>query len=245
MRYASSPLPRPPRQRRSLPGFSGPSSGSSSKSRQSTRRASASRGATSHRASAALGLSARARAGARSHRSSHGRQPTRGQGLTSVSARRSRRQGIPQAGMGIFGQNESELESGTVGGVRAAGSESDDDTASGSNADSSTGTAPASSPYRGLPRGIAAYDEDEREGWTAHDAADPDGSDEEDSDRFWLIESAVPTRAHLSPATRAVGAAKPTLSVVVDDSAMIRTLAPTLPPEPMRLAAMPKSPRRD
>lgn len=60
-----------------------------------------------------------------------------------------------------------------------------------------------------------------------------------------LIESAVPIRAHLSPATRAVGAAKPTLSVVVDDSAMIRTLAPTLPPEPMRLAAMPKSPRRD
>ncbi len=44
----------------------------------------------------------------------------------SSSARRTYRTGSSHAGMGIFGRNESDLESGTVGGVRAA-SESDDD----------------------------------------------------------------------------------------------------------------------
>uniref|UniRef100_V5GTH9 glutathione peroxidase n=2 Tax=Kalmanozyma brasiliensis (strain GHG001) TaxID=1365824 RepID=V5GTH9_KALBG len=87
--------------------------------------------------------------------------------------------------MGIFGQNESELESGTVGGVRAAASDSDDNSTTGSNQDSSTETAHESSAYRGLPRSLAAYVDDEAAGWTMQGGADFEGSEEENSDRFW------------------------------------------------------------
>ncbi|CDR99435.1 hypothetical protein [Sporisorium scitamineum] len=124
MRYASSPLPRPPRQRRSLQASSG-SSVSNTRSRHA--RIGSTAGA-SRDPSTSTGSSAgiRACAGARTRRSTQGRSSARGQAPAVLSARRRQRPSISHAGMGIFGQNESELESGTVGGVRAAASDSDD-----------------------------------------------------------------------------------------------------------------------
>ncbi|KAI3491924.1 hypothetical protein L1887_43633 [Cichorium endivia] len=90
-RYASSPLPRPPRRAR-------PSASTAS-----------ARGAGSSRSSASTGPSS-----------------LRGRHAPSTSgARRSHRSGPSYGGMGIFGGNESDLESGTVGGVQAA-ADSDD-----------------------------------------------------------------------------------------------------------------------
>lgn len=185
MRYASSPLPHPPRQRRSLPV----STGLSLASRRS-RHTRPGRTAGTYRdqsASTASSSSSRARAAARSRRSTLGRSSARGQGASSLVTRRSHRPATSHAGMGIFGQNESELESGTVGGVRATASDSEDNLAHESDLDTGLEAAHGSAYLRAVShRGSAlAGRDDDTNVWTLHAAPDGEFSEEENSDRFW------------------------------------------------------------
>lgn len=188
MRYASSPLPRPPRQRRSAAGSSGPSSSSSSRSRYTRP------GSTR----ISNDPSVRGRGALRSRRALQSRPSARGLvGAARISAagssRRSHRLGISQAGMGIFGRNESDLESGTVGGVRAV-SESDDEDILGRNAsfaddsedDPSADTAHELSYRHDRARSLHIHvDRDENDdGWTVHAGTDDERTEEED-DRLW------------------------------------------------------------
>ncbi|GAC95931.1 hypothetical protein PHSY_003509 [Pseudozyma hubeiensis SY62] len=185
MRYASSPLPRPPRQRRSLPASTSPSLASPrSRHTRPGRTAGASRDQS---ASVASSSTSRARAVARSRRSTLGRSTARGQGASSLVTRRSHRPATSHAGMGIFGQNESELESGTVGGVRATASDSEDNFAHESDLDTGHEAAHGSAYLRAVPsRGSALGGrDDDRNIWTLHAATDDEFSEEENSDRFW------------------------------------------------------------
>ena len=195
MRYASSPLPRPARQRRGAAGSSGPSSTSTSRPRYSRRGA----GRTSNDPSIYAGASVagRARGAARSRRPGHVRSGARGLAASArpsadgpSSSRRAHRLGASQAGMGIFGRNESDLESGTVGGVRAA-SDSDDvsprpEDASDDSDDPSADTAHETSHRRRLAHRMRLHvdRDDDEDGWTVHAGSDDERTEEED-DRLW------------------------------------------------------------
>ncbi|KAJ9474342.1 hypothetical protein PHBOTO_004415 [Pseudozyma hubeiensis] len=185
MRYASSPLPRPPRQRRSLAVSSGLSPASPrSRHTRPGRTAGTSRDQS---ASTASSSTSRARAVARSRRSTLVRTAARGQGASSFATRRSHRPATSHAGMGIFGRNESELESGTVGGVRATASDSEDNFAHESDFDAGLEIAHGSAYLRAVSARSSALGlrDDERNDWVLHGAADGELSEEEDSDRFW------------------------------------------------------------
>lgn len=133
-RYASSPLPRSPGQRRDRTSSGEPSSSSASRSRYLRRGYARNIRRDDNNSSTYPGSASRsnARTALRSRRFDHGRSDTHvGASRTStagtLSARRvSHRLGPSHAGMGIFGRHDSELESGTMGGVRAA-SESEDE----------------------------------------------------------------------------------------------------------------------
>ncbi|KAJ1025916.1 hypothetical protein NDA16_002542 [Ustilago loliicola] len=188
MRYASSPLPRPPRQRRGAPGSSGPSSSSSSRSRYSRPGA----------ARVSNDPSVRGRGALRSRRSLQARPTARGlvgAARTSAagSSRRTHRPGMSQAGMGIFGRNESDLESGTVGGVRAASDSDDEDArrddagfADNSDDDPSADTAHEMSYRHGRAPSMHVHvdREEDEDSWTVHAGTDDERTEEED-DRLW------------------------------------------------------------
>ncbi|KAJ1595365.1 hypothetical protein NDA14_002949 [Ustilago hordei] len=190
MHYASSPLPRPPRQRRGAAGSSRPSSSSSSSSQYS--RPGAARDTNDQSA-----YSARARGAVPSRRSLQSRPTSRRLAATApssaaASSRRYHPSGMSQAGMGIFGRNESDLESGTVGGVRAA-YESDDQhiPADGtffddSDDDPSTDTAHQRSTPHGRTHSmhIQVDRDQDKECWTLHAGTDEEHTEEED-DRLW------------------------------------------------------------
>ncbi|TKY85555.1 hypothetical protein EX895_005717 [Sporisorium graminicola] len=179
MRYASSPLPRSPRQRRSLPASSTPSASTNMRSYH-PRIGSSVGVARDPSTSAGSSAGARARAGAPTRRSTQARSGGRGQAPAFLSARRRQRPRMPHAGMGIFGQNESELESGTVGGIRAAASDSDDSFTHDSDYDSSADT---TAPARYL-RNTDNHDDNE-DGWAVHTATDGERSDQDNSDHLW------------------------------------------------------------
>ena len=95
--------------------------------------------------------------------------------------------------MGIFGRNEPDLESGTVGGVRAA-SESDDDSArrdgddfaDDSDVDDPSVDTAHEAYRRGHGRGmhVRLDHNDDEDGWTVHAGTEDERTEEED-DRLW------------------------------------------------------------
>ncbi|CBQ69364.1 conserved hypothetical protein [Sporisorium reilianum SRZ2] len=183
MRYASSPLPRPPRQRRSLQASSGSSASNNTPSSRHARISGAAGASRDPSTSTGSSAGVRARAGARSRRSTQARSGARSQAPAFLSARRRQRPGMSHAGMGIFGQNESELESGTVGGVRAAVSDSDDGSLRDSGRDSSADT---SAQRRYLHCANKEDEEDDEEdGWTGPTGTDDERSDQHNSDHLW------------------------------------------------------------
>ncbi|SAM85753.1 uncharacterized protein UBRO_07078 [Ustilago bromivora] len=190
MRYASSPPPRPPRQRCGAAGSSRPSSSSSSRSRYS--RPGAARDTNNQSA-----YSARGRGAVRSRRSLQSRPTARALAAAApssaaASSRRYHPSGMSQAGMGIFGRNESDLESGTVGGVRAA-YESDNQhiPADGTFVDDSDDDPSADTAHqRSTPHGrthsmhIQVDRDQDKERWTVHAGTNEERTEEED-DRLW------------------------------------------------------------
>ncbi|SNX86480.1 uncharacterized protein MEPE_05189 [Melanopsichium pennsylvanicum] len=183
IRYASSPLPRPPRQRRGIAGSGGPPTGSSSRSRYSRR----GRGRSANDQSTSA--TSRARGGIRIRRSVHRNLTGRTTAAVSLSSRRFQQHGTSQAGMGIFGRNESELESGTVGGVRAVSDSEEESSRQGADdSDDDTTTDTEELSYRRrLVRSMHAHrgDHDDDDEWTVHAVTDDEERTEEEDNRLW------------------------------------------------------------
>ncbi|PWY99211.1 hypothetical protein BCV70DRAFT_163767 [Testicularia cyperi] len=156
-RYASSPLPRPPRTRRSA------LSASLARSRAARR---VRPGAESSRGNRSVG--ARSRAGT-SGRLSHDGAAASSRGRAS------------QAGMGIFGMNESDLESGTVGGVQAAESDSDEADDFGCSCDE--GDHHHHHHHHHHPTSHPQQDDD-RDAWVSYAGADEEHEESED-EQLW------------------------------------------------------------
>lgn len=188
MRYASSPLPRHGRQRRSVVGSSVPSSSSSSRSRYPRPVSTQAISPGSQRARGGVRSRRTGTATARNSNAATSSLTAYGRGAQSSTSRRhhNHRPGT-QAGMGIFGRNESDLESGTVGGVRAAFESDEEETPhqieGDSFADDSEDDPTQESSFRShRRRGTLTMRVDE-DGWTVHDQRSDD--EEEENDRLW------------------------------------------------------------
>lgn len=179
-RYASSPLPRSPHQRPSLPASSGASVASPRSHHARVRRTAAASSVLSTSIRPSTGSRARA-ATRRRRRSPLDRSSVRAPGA-SLAAHRPHPRSSSNAGMGVFGQNESDLESGTVGGVRATASDSDDGFAQRIDNDMRFETR-----QRNTVRRASAHFEhdDDRDSRTLCVVTDDEHSDEDNSDRFW------------------------------------------------------------